>query len=250
MLLVLVSGLGGPACKNGAKETATVKPIPSDLPAAMRTAARPATQPSARPEAKRRASVAAPKPPRLLNQPQGTLIAHFVRQKRRNMRRVFSSSINNDSWVTIEMTNDGKVTLTDKGKRVDRVTYMRKAICQSQAEVKSWHAEYKGTWKKKGQKLVIKTKRVKNRCTQVRKCDNRPPERKKCEKISRRLTLSCTLGTITLRSRKSPIPAWKCNEGRAKAHTSRPWNFGQDQCVERWSGTRGPFHYNPCLLNP
>ncbi len=253
LVLVLLSGLGETACGNGEKKASTAQPDPPGMTVGMRAVARPRPRP--RPAmAKKPPVVADNKSPRIVKQPQGMLIAKFEFRRRRNMVRVFSSSINNVSWVRITMTPDGKVTLSDKGKAVDRVTYRRKAVCRSRVEERKWRAKYKGTWKKRGSKLVLTTRRVSNHCTQVMRCDNRPPEYGKCHKISSRLILTCTPGTIAQRpdlvsSTTKQSPAWICSAGGAKTHTTAPWPFGRDQCMRRYRGTRGPFVYTQCVVD-
>ncbi|MBU1241229.1 hypothetical protein KJ865_16055 [Myxococcota bacterium] len=178
--------------------------------------------------------------------PKGTLTAQFAHHKRRNMIRTFSSSVDNESRVTVKMYADGSVTLDDKGKWLDRVTYSKLTACQSRVEEKRWDTLYEGTWEQNGKQLVIKTKLVNEKCTQGVTCDSRPPEMTPCGPVTKTLILTCTADSLTLKQDKKSIPAWKCDMGKAATHTSNPWNFGRDQCVERYMGNRWPFYYRPC----
>jgi hypothetical protein len=161
-----------------------------------------------------------------------------------------------DGTVTMLLFEGGRARIEDGGKR--KLSTLDNTYGYEE-ENTEWSNVWTGTWKLDGEAMILELGLSGRECEKVvGGLEGTPEEKEECDAVPEKITLECSIGSITLDPVQSDLPpgepeqvvdAWVCHptgDDVDLGGTPVSWVFGKDACLEAGSGPYGARSYGPC----
>jgi hypothetical protein len=152
-----------------------------------------------------------------------------------------------ESSVTVELRDGGKVAASVAGTRKLHNLYVNKDSSYNTDDVTKWKTTWTGTFKKTAASLELALVLDADTCSHTKTYDDASPETLACRPAAKRTTLTCTTTQIAFEASNGAKPrnvdAWSCAPAAADDLGESPtWLLGKTECIESGNG----LSFHPC----